>query len=67
MTEGLPTMRAVSMPTVISRSGKRFTRFLRIAFERGTRPSIMMEVILGMRSITAAKYMPNWSASITEW
>ena len=59
ITDGFPTINAVSIPTVISRSGKRFTNFLRAALDNGTNPSIMIDVIFGNRSMTAAKYIPN--------
>jgi len=59
ITDGLPTINAVSIPTVISRFGKRLTSFFRTTFDNGTNPSIIMEVILGNNNITAAKYIPN--------
>lgn len=64
ITDGLPTISAVSIPTVISRSGNFLTNFLRAAFESETSPSIMIEVILGRRSITAAKYIPSCKLEI---
>lgn len=64
ITDGFPTIRAVSIPTVMSRSGNRFTNFLRAAFESGTRPSIIIEVIFGNNNITAAKYIPNCTLEI---
>ncbi|CRH94423.1 Uncharacterised protein [Chlamydia trachomatis] len=58
-TAGCPTERAESIPILTSRPGKCFCTKLLAAPEIGAKPSIKIETIRGMRSMTAAVLTPN--------